>query len=417
MHRRMSANCLGSFGQPELFRGRMTVDQGAQQRLLKEAVAALKNGNRVRGRDLLLRVIQNDRDVEAAWWWLYQALDDAPAQTRALENVLRLNPRHAEAQQALIDLRQKQLGAPQTDWGSFLQAGAVEPEDGLDDQYQCPYCGQPTGIEDRYCPHCRGRLFERVARSGGSATLRLVQLLTGISLALGVIELVGPALALGVAQGTADRVALRGLLAFALVPVFWGDFLLLTPPVAGLLLNIYLVRTGLLAAILLSLRLRWGLGYFAALIGMAADLLLSLYLLINGYLGVGGAVLNGAVALAVGTVLFGISHEFAITPQRVLVKPDGVARSALDFYRLGHQYRRRGMWAMAVAQWRRAVGLAPQVPAYYKQLGIGYAQIRRFSRSLRTLEEGRRQAPDDKDLVEIIALVKSRADTHALLKK
>ncbi len=395
----------------------MEVDQGAQQKLLKEAAAALKNGNRVRGRDLLLRVIQNDHDAEVAWWWLYQALDDAPGQTRALENVLRLNPQHAEAQQALLDLRQKRLGAPPTDWGSFLLAAGVEPEDGLDDQYQCPYCGQPTGIEDRHCPHCHGGLFERVARSGSSATLRLVQLLTGISLALGAVELVGPALALGVAQGTADRRSLQGLLSFAVVPVFWGDFLHLTPPVAGLLLNIYLVRTGLLAAILLSLRLRWSVGYFAALLGVAADLLLSLYLLITGYLGVGGAVLNGALALAIGTVLFGISHEFAIAPQRVLVKPDTTARSALDFYRRGHQYRRRGMWAMAVAQWRRAVGLAPQVPAYYKQLGIGYAQIRRFSRSLRTLEQGRRQAPDDKDIAEIIALVKSRAEAHALLKK
>jgi tetratricopeptide (TPR) repeat protein len=196
-----------------------------------------------------------------------------------------------------------------------------------------------------------------------------------------------------------------------------GSFLQLAQPTAELLLKIYLARTGLLAAILLSLRLRWSLGYFAALIGAAADLLLSVYLLITGYLGAGGAVLNGAMALAIGIALFGLSHEFAITPQRVLVKPDTTARSALDFYQRGLRYRRRGMWALAVAQWRRAVGLAPQVPAYYKQLGLGYAQLKRFSRSLRALEQGRRLQPDDKDLVEIIALVKSRAEAHALLKQ
>ena len=30
---------------------------------------------------------------------------------------------------------------------------------------------------------------------------------------------------------------------------------------------------------------------------------------------------------------------------------------------------------------------------------------------------GRRQAPDDRDIAEVIALVKSRADTDALLRK
>jgi len=144
----------------------MTVNQGAQQRHLKDAVDALKNGNRVRARDLLLRVIQKDRDNEAAWWWLYQALDDTPGQTRALENVLRLNPQHSEAQQALIAVRHKQLAAePET--FTFLTAAALESEPDLDDQYQCPYCGQRTGIDDRRCPHCHGGLFVRVPRSGG----------------------------------------------------------------------------------------------------------------------------------------------------------------------------------------------------------------------------------------------------------
>src|SRR5439155_2158891 len=126
---------------------------------------------------------------------------------------------------------------------------------------------------------------------------------------------------------------------------------------------------------------------------------------------------NGALALASGILLFGLSDEFALAPERLLVKPATTARSALDFYKIGHQYRKRGMWAMAVAQWRRAVGLAPQTPQYYKHLGIGYAQIKYFDHSLRALEQGRRQAPDDRDIAEVIALVKSRADTHALLRK
>jgi tetratricopeptide (TPR) repeat protein len=396
----------------------MVGNSRAQQWLLKAAVGTLRDGNHVRGRDLLLRVIQQNRDVEAAWWWQYQALDDAPGQTRALQNVPRLHPQHAEAQQELIDQRHNRIGADkQTDWASLLPEAVLEAQDGLDDFYQCPYCGQPTGINDRRCPHCRGGLYAWVARSGGSAGLRLVLPLIGISLAAGLIEMLGPVFALGVAQGTADETAFQPLLGFAIVPVFLGHFLQRSPPVARLLLEIYLARAGVLATILLSLRAHWSLGFYSALIGIAGDLLLSAYLLISAYLAVAGAVLNGALALAIGALLFGLSDEFAVNSVRVLVKPDTGARSALDFYKLGPHYRQRRMWAMAVAQWRKAVGLAPQVPQYYKHLGIGYAQIKRFSHSLRALEQGRRQAPDDKEIAEVTALVKSQADRHALLER
>ena len=399
----------------------MAVDQSAQQRLLKDALGALKNGNRVRGRDLLLRVLAKDRDVEAAWWWLYQVVDDTPAQTRALENVLRLNPQHAEAHQALLDLRQKRLAvaadktapAPLT----FIADVTLAVDSDLDDQYQCPYCGHLTGIADRRCPQCHGGLFVRVARAGGSAALRLVVLLLGISLAAGIIEMVGPAIALGVSQGTADRTSLQGLFVFPGVALIFGDFLRLARPTAVLLLQIYAARAGLLSLTLLSVRGRWRLGFYTGLMCVVGDLLLSVYLLVNSDLGLAGAALNGALALAGGTLLFGLSDEFSLASERLLVKPATTARSALDFYKLGHHYRQRGMWAMAVAQWRKAVGLAPQTPQFYKHLGIGYAQIKRFDRSLRTLEEGRRQAPDDRDIAEVIALVKSQADMHALLKK
>ena len=106
-------------------------------------------------------------------------------------------------------------------------------------------------------------------------------LLIGISLAAGVIEMIGPALAMGVAQGTADRVTFQALLGFAFVPAFFGDFLQLTRLAAGQLLDIYVIRAGLLAAILLGVRGRWSLAFYIALLGVVADLLLSAYLLVN----------------------------------------------------------------------------------------------------------------------------------------
>jgi tetratricopeptide (TPR) repeat protein len=374
----------------------MTTDNGWVQRRLKEGADALQAGNRVRARDLLLQVVERDPGLEPAWWWLYQAVDDPREKMRALENVLRLNPQHAEAQQALITMRTQRLAemAPaRTDWSSLLPEVPQEVDDGADDPYQCPACGRPTGVDDRRCPHCRAGLFARVARGASPGAMRLVLLLLGISFAVGLVELAAPLFALAAAQNAGDRLALSGLLAVIGVELFLGDFTALAPAAAWQLLQILLVRAGLLLLIIGGLRLRWALAYFAALLGLLADLLAGVYLLITGYVGAGAALFNMVLALVTAVILVSLSHEFAVNYQRLLVKPDGAARSADDFYRRGHAYRQRGQWAMAVAQWRKATGLAPQVAAYYKHLGLGYAQIRRFGRSLRALEEAQRQAP------------------------
>ncbi|MEP7357694.1 MAG: hypothetical protein ABI847_10675 [Anaerolineales bacterium] len=398
----------------------MAINPDLLQKALKEGIQAVESGNRVRGRDLLLAVAQRDRNSELAWWWLYQVGDDADEQMLALEQVLRLNPEHLQAREALIRLRQEQLlrrKAPAASWAEKVAESPLEANDGLDDPFQCPYCGRSPGMDDRRCPHCRGGLYARVARPADAGSLRLVLLLMGISLGLGLMEMVGPGLGLSAALRTTDPRNLRLLQSVPGVDAFLGSFLTLGAPAAWLLIKIYAVRAGLLLAALLSLRERWSLGYYAALLVTLADVLLGLYLLITGYGGWAAALLNLVMSLAVGTLLFGLNSEFAVNIERIMVKPDPAARSPMDFYKRGHQYRQRGMWAMAVAQWRKAVGLAPKVTQYYKQLGIGYAHIKRFDRSLRALEEAGRQAPDDGQIAEIITLVRAQSEAQALLKR
>jgi tetratricopeptide (TPR) repeat protein len=398
----------------------MAIDNGLAQRRLREGSEALKAGNRVRARDLLLEAVERDRDLEPAWWALYQAVDEPREQIRALENVLRLNPHHAEAQQALTGMRTRRLAEQrpgQPDWASLLPVVPLETDDGVDDPYQCPACGRATGVDDRRCPHCRTGLFARMARAASPGALRLVFLLLGISLAAGLLELAAPLFALGAAQSPGDRLTFEGLLAVFGVQAFLGRYVDLPPATAWLLLQILLVRAGLLVAILLGLRERWALAFYAALLGLLADMLVGVYVLITGYLGVGAALFNLVLALVTALILIGLSGEFAVNYERILVKPDGKARSAQDFYRRGHAYRQRGLWAMAVAQWRKATGLAPQVATYYKHLGLGYAQIKRFGRSLRALEEAQRQDPGDPQIAEIIRLVQAKAETNSLLRR
>jgi len=397
----------------------MAVDQSTVQRRLKDGIEAIQAGNNVRGRDLLLEVVQLDRDNEAAWWWLAHAAADAQEQMRALEQVVRLNPDQADAHAALLGLRQQPVATTvtYTDWASLLPETPFEADDGVDDPFQCPYCGRPTSADAHRCPHCQGGLVVRVARAASAGAVQLLLLLLGVNLAVGLLELIAPLLALAAQQNPNQAEALGALGKVLGLTLFLGDYLALSAAVAWLLIQILLVRAGLLTAILLGLRERWSLAFYAAGLGLLADLLVGLYLLITGYLGPVAAAANLLLTLVTGGLLFGVANEFAVNAERLMVRPDTRARSALDYYKRGHRYRQQGMWALAVAQWRKAVGLAPQVAVYYKHLGLGYAQIKRFARSLRALEEAQRQAPADVEIAEIIALVQAKADTQTLLKR
>ncbi len=79
------------------------------QRLLNDGINAIRNGDRERGRDLLLQVVEADDRLEPAWLWLSQAVDDPADKLMALENALVLNPANAQVQAQAQQLR-KQLG-------------------------------------------------------------------------------------------------------------------------------------------------------------------------------------------------------------------------------------------------------------------------------------------------------------------
>src|SRR5574337_2160273 len=85
------------------------MDPAELQQKLKEGINAIRRGERERGRDLLLQVVEADDHVEPAWLWLSAAVDDPADKLVALENVLTLNPNNAQAQTGVRQLRQ-QLG-------------------------------------------------------------------------------------------------------------------------------------------------------------------------------------------------------------------------------------------------------------------------------------------------------------------
>lgn len=371
---------------------------------LQAGIAAVQRGERAAGRALLLRVVEQDEHNEPAWLWLSQAVDD-PADVRvALENVLAVNPANAQAQARLRELD----AGPLDQWQALLPATGVEPDDGLDDPLQCPACGRPTAETDHRCPACGQTLFVRVQRSHDSAFLQFGRLVLGILTGLALVQVGLPLMALDTLR-RGGQGALHMLAEVPATGLVLGRLLTLGVDGTVGLAALMGLRLGLLALMLLGLFQRWTIAFYSAVVILIADILLNVAVLVGGWLGAGLAVLNLGLALA-GLYLVGASYqEFSVTWERLLTRPDQQARSAAAFNRLGHDYGRAGLWALAVAQWRKAVGLAPKEAAYYKHLGLGYARIRRYDRSLRTLEEAARRAPQDRDVPEIMALVRAQA--------
>ena len=400
----------------------MTSETPPLEQTLQAGLAAIRRRDLSLGRALLLQVVEKDDQQELAWLWLSVAVGDPVDKKIALENVLTINPANPVAQKRLARLTRRSpntapaLTPPPTPAPTvptpddYLAGAPADVDTQLDDPFQCAYCGQITAEADTACPKCGRSLYVRAPKSEMSDFLKTALIFIGVTATLGALEVAAPFAAL-IASQTADKSMFNFLLAVAGVQVILGNFLqpAYTAAAAQNLIVAFLARSGLLVSMLLGLSQRWRPVYYAALGLLVVDIAWNVYLLVMGYLGGLSCLLNGALTIFSLTLLAASDREFAVVLERLWTQPDAKARSAADFYMRGRTYRRAGQWALAVAQWRRAVGLAPRKVAYHKDLGIGYAQIGRFDRSLRVLAEAQRQAPTDAQIPTIIEAVRAQA--------
>ena len=277
--------------------------------------------------------------------------------------------------------------------------------DGLDNPYQCAFCGRPAAPEDKRCPYCgQGLTVVRRATITAGPSLRTAVFLIGVLAAVALLEIAPPLFAYLAAQGR-DPAPFQLLLQTPAASFLLGDFLAWPGPIAASLLGIAIGRSLLLIVGGLGLWLRWSPIYFLVMGLLALDLLWNLYRLAAGYAGPVGAVGNMALALGGLWMLFASDRDFAVVRRRLLVQPDGGLRGDAAFYQRGHEYRKLGMWALAAAQWRMAIGAQPRNVQYYKDLALAYGRLGRAERGLRLLEEAGRQAPGDAEVEELRRLM------------
>ena len=62
---------------------------------------SIKNGNKTRGRQLLIRVLENDENNETAWLWLTKCLSSNKQKNECFERVLEINPNNQHAKDGL----------------------------------------------------------------------------------------------------------------------------------------------------------------------------------------------------------------------------------------------------------------------------------------------------------------------------
>ncbi|MBI3361971.1 MAG: hypothetical protein HY023_12780, partial [Chloroflexi bacterium] len=411
---------------------------------------AVKRGDKELGAELLIRATEADPRSEQAWVWLSLAVDAPEDKLVALENVLAINPNNVPARDQARWWRQKIAGespgaasahadesphlrpvvetqdhadaitsltvrespAPQIGVPSAYApaARAEETDDGIDDPYQCAYCGRSTDPVDRRCPHCgRNLMMTRPASARASGVLKTATFFVGMLFATGLFEILPPLIARFVSRG-ADVVPYQVILRYPGAELMLGNFLNWSGSIATGLLVLAVARAAIMLILTVGLFARSSSLYYVTIVVLILDVMWNFYRAAAGYAGSASAVGDVLMALAALPMVFAADRDFHVVRARLTVLPDTHLRGATAFYKAGHAYRKLGMWAMAVAQWRQAVGAQPREVLYYKDLGVGYAQIDRFDRSLRVLEEAARQAPGDPEIPEIVALVRARQD-------
>jgi tetratricopeptide (TPR) repeat protein len=77
-------------------------DEPGENTMLREAIEALRLGDRARARDLLTRLLKTDQKNPTYWLWLSATVDTQRERLYCLQTVLQLDPQNASAKRGLI---------------------------------------------------------------------------------------------------------------------------------------------------------------------------------------------------------------------------------------------------------------------------------------------------------------------------
>ena len=390
----------------------------ALEHLLSEGIAAARAGHKDQARQLLLQVIAQDQEVEAAWLWLSEVVEDPHERQVCLENVLALNPGNAAAQRGLRWMEEQGAVSP----ASPIPPAPPQPEESKEpgsgpvrdiplqpvpatpasqveiDPFGCPYCAGPVGGEGPRCEHC-GRLVEIRQRKrpgwGSSGWLLVLILMLGAAAWLQGY-FVSQAGTIDQLPEWTRRIGVQFVVGRALYnPQGIGDDL---AEAARVLTSFDYLLAGLSVVAVAGLALKLRLVYFGSFLLMGLMVLATGVGLLMGFTGLLPALLRlGLVALTTRWLAESSSiFEWQTRQYSAALDPD--LRTDLDYYSRGKRYSEMGMWAKAAAHWRVAVLLAPGKVPYRVALANAFRRMDYAAAARAEIEQALEIAPGDPEL-------------------
>lgn len=404
----------------------MTTDETANW--LKAGITAARAGRRDEAQALLMQVVDVDERNEHAWLWLSGVVEGMADRRVCLENVLALNPDNELAQRGLAQLGPSEMETadqqPEAEYSGevvvvrrerpahslasavlyperqvteirysdpvpLTQAPAVTiaAESTYDDVWAreadlCAYCAHELVEADKDCPGCSRHVWTKEYRyPDPSVNIHILWVLLA---------------------GTGQMFLIQGLYHVIVEQVLVGA------TISGVIMVLFFVL-----AVGVYLRHSWAhLGAIVATAMVLLTMLIDALFLIDlsslekplqgldpaiiSFLGpfvltIGDFVqtlLLAAVALSLAYAIFGAAGDFQKrNVQRTAQLTRGL-QFASDYHTTAKEFARKGLLGTAVLHWQRAVARESHHPIYLRYLGMTYAQLGFFERSLDVLQSG-----------------------------
>lgn len=390
---------------------------------MRQGIESVKRGKREEARDLFLSVLKVDGENEQAWLWLSSVVETNEDKQICLENVLVLYPGSLAAKRGLEKLNKWEPSENANLKGDHpvhrenkpisLASAVLYPErqvtdrqqydsielqlqrpvdyathSGYDDIWEqdcdiCQYCATEVNPDDKRCPNCRKSLFVSSFRyPKASVDLMIFWMVL-----------------LGLAQISLILVMINLLLRESLVSTVWQGvmfvvFALLS--VAVLLRQFWAFITSIVFLLLSTVTLIMGYvvgpeaedviaegvtsGFFSSLADRPYIYVLQ---------PIEELLIPFQIVVVISVLLFAI---FKVGPdfERIVVRRvaqlDRGLSDASQFFAAGRNYEESGRLASAVLHFQKAAALDPTQLYYQRSLGLSYAKLGYYHRSLDVLE-------------------------------
>ncbi len=421
------------------------------QQWLQDGIAAVKRGNGEQARQLLMQVVEADERNEQAWLWLSGVVATNDERRVCLENVLAINPDSTVAKKGLLKLgggpadaieqgeggqngrkhyhvrrertplsaasailypdqqvQEWEWDEPELDIRRKGFDTAVHSQSKFDDAWEsetelCPYCAQELALEDKKCPQCEHNLIEQRFRYDPPSRNMYVF----FSVLIGQGNLFAAQIIYDLVQNQAiiwDNVATATLFmgAFFIVGmgVYWRQFWAYALSIAVQFLIMFVVVVSILLPVdftLLNLPVNDPAiqGFIASFGDWVSQTIRVLQ------------IAGASLGLLYGVLV--VAPDFVRDQKRLTAVLSKNLKFASDYNIQAKKLAQKGMWATAVLHWQHAAGKEPHTISYQRQLGLAYAQLGFYDRSLDILQSAHALAatPDKQaDFQRIITRVR-----------